>query len=759
MMKPDDGGFTDTTMLELFRVEVENHTRVLEAGLVELEKNPGPAKIEPLMRAAHSIKGAARIIGLGGVVALAHAMEDLLSAARDGRLTISPGQTDLLLRGNDIFRGLAILNPAAILNHLEEQQPVLSELGEAIRQTLAVPPPVTAQPDAPVAEGRPFREMPPGAGPAAAKQAAPAKPEAGDENADFVRVQAGSLNRLMGLAGECMIQARSARSHLTSLARLKKWQRELAGQLEKLRQDHTVTGGGPESIGWHDAGDLQERILNGLAIAGAEFERFSHQLETVAGRLYDEAAGSRMRPLADGIHGFPRMVRDLARSLGKQVNLQIHGAAARIDRDILEKLEAPLTHLLRNAVDHGIEDPAGRIAAGKPPEGTIVLQAGHQSGLFQLSVSDDGRGVDPEKIRRRVVEKGYLAGETAGRLSEAELMDFLFLPGFTTAAAVTDVSGRGVGLDVVQAMVREVGGSVRAESRPGQGMSFHLQLPLTLSVLRTLLVEIGGEPYAIPLARIDRLLELPREELQTAEGRQYCSVDGSHIGLVEAGQLLQLAGSPSRQGNLPVVLISDRLNQYGLVVERLLGERSLVVRPLDRLLGKIPNAGAGAILEDGTPVLILDVDDLVRSIDQLLTRDRLKKIGPAGEAVRTAAKRILVVDDSLTVREVERRLLENRGYAVAVAVDGMDGWNIMQGGDFDLVITDVDMPRLNGIDFVRRLKSDQRWRPVPVMIVSYKDRDQDRMLGLEAGADYYLTKGSFHDESLVQAVRDLIGDP
>jgi len=242
------------------------------------------------------------------------------------------------------------------------------------------------------------------------------------------------------------------------------------------------------------------------------------------------------------------------------------------------------------------------------------------------------------------------------------------------------------------------------------------------------------------------------------EDRSYCTLDREHVGILDARQLFGLPGAPGQSDQLTVVIISDRLNRYGLVVDRVVGEENLVVRPLDSRLGKVPNVSAGAILDDGSPVVIFDADDLVRSIHQLLTTGKLQKIGKDRQALPAGKKRILIADDSLTVREVERRLLENAGYDVTTAVDGVDGWNTLTARSFDLLISDVDMPRMNGIDLVRTVKTDPLLKDMPVMIVSYKDREEDRLRGLEAGANYYLTKGSFHDESLLTAVRDLIGE-
>jgi two-component system sensor histidine kinase and response regulator WspE len=263
----------------------------------------------------------------------------------------------------------------------------------------------------------------------------------------------------------------------------------------------------------------------------------------------------------------------------------------------------------------------------------------------------------------------------------------------------------------------------------------------------------------MPLTRIDRILRVSHADFHLVEDRQFYTLDGENIGIVDARQLFQRSESPNGDPQTCHLLVfSDRMSRFGLVVDRFVGQQDLVVLPLDVRLGKIPNISAGAILEDGSPVLILDMDDLVRSIDHLLGHGRLRKIGMLRGGTRTGRKRVLVVDDSLTVREVERKLLETQGYEVVLAVDGMDGWNSLQQGRFDLVVSDIDMPRMNGIELVRKIKADESLKVLPVMIVSYKDREEDRIRGLEAGADFYLTKSSFHDETLLDAVRELIGD-
>ena len=466
-----------------------------------------------------------------------------------------------------------------------------------------------------------------------------------------------------------------------------------------------------------------------------------------------------MRPFADGVHGFPRMVRDLGRDLGKQVRLEIQGPGTYVDRDILEKLEAPLTHLLRNAIDHAIELPEVRRAAGKPVEGTIRLEAQHSAGNLLIAVSDDGRGIDLADLRKAIVQKKLTAPEAAEQMSESEVLEFLLLPGFTTKQTVTEISGRGVGLDAVQAIVREVRGGIRIWTDFGHGTTFQMRLPLTLSIVRALLVEIANQPYAFPLVHINRALKVAKKDIEVVAGRQHFRFEDQQIGLIAADKIF--GGAPGNHSgeHVSVVVIGDKANCYGLVTEKFLGERELVIKPLDPRLGKIKDISAGALLDDGSPVLIVDVEDLIRSVEKSVEAGTLGGVqSGTNEEMVKRPKRVLVVDDSLTVRELEKKLLQSRGYEVEIAVDGMDAWNAARAGHFDLVITDVDMPRMDRIEFVTLIKKDSNLKSLPVMIVSYKDRPEDRRRGLEAGADYYLAKASFHDEALLQAVINLIGE-
>ena len=763
MSTPDD--LSHLSLLDLFRTEVESQAAVMTAGLLALERDPSATHhFDEIMRGAHSLKGAARIVNRESAVRVAHAMEDCIVAAQREGARLPPARIDELLHGVDLLSRIAVVPEAELRDwdarHLGEIDAFLCGLVRPAATTgeKVIDPrkkvPVPQQPSPPSGTTSQSAELP--------EAPSPERPPAPSTTADAraLRVTAENLNRLLGLAGESVVAARWLDGFASELLRFKRLQNELTKSVSDVQ----------ESLVGRDLSERLQGQLNEvhskaascretLALRIEELESFDRRFINLSERLYQEVLDCRMRPFADGVQGCRRMVRDAARTLGKEANLEIVGESTPVDREILERVESPLRHLLRNAVDHGIELPEERRLAGKQTEGTVRLEARHSAGMLLIEVADNGRGIDLEGLRSVVVLKGLTTPQVAEKLTDAELLEFLFLPGFTMKNVVTEISGRGVGLDVVQAMVKEVGGSIRVSSQLGEGTHFQLQLPLTLSVLRTLLVEVAGEPYAFPLGRITSAVKLSRETIHSIEGREHFTLGDQQVGLVTAHQVLGQEEPHGTDGELPVIVLGEKNKRYGVVIDRFIGERELVVRPLDPRLGKVKDISAAALMPDQTPVLIIDVDDLLRSIENLVSGGRLAHVSRG--ATKTTAKtrkRVLVVDDSLTVRELERKLIDSRGYEVEVAVDGMDGWNAVRTGEYDLVVTDVDMPRLDGIELVALIKKDARLHSLPVMIVSYKDREEDRRRGLEAGADYYLTKGSFHDDTLLRAVADLIGE-
>ncbi|MBH9660408.1 hybrid sensor histidine kinase/response regulator [Burkholderia multivorans] len=761
----NDDDLSHLSLLELYREETRTQTQALSERLLALEAGePDAAALEACMRAAHSLKGAARIVGVPLGVDIAGRMEECFVAAQAGTITLSAAHVDVLLAGVDLL--VRVGDPhAAPVSPAEIDAFAAALTGADGAHTMRMPaaaptPPVVAPREHDAAANEPagvsIAAPSPGV-PRAAAEPAQANRTAGA--GAMRRVRADTLNRLLSLSGESLVESRWLKPFAESMLRVKRAQRDAARALDLVYEQFADELDAGVLASMNEVRHMLNDLQRSFAERMDEFDRFERRSTHIAEQLYDEALQCRMRPFGDATRAYPRIVRDLARSLGKQVRFSIVGEATQVDRDILDLLDAPLGHLLRNAIDHGVESPEVRRARGKPAEASVTLEARHSAGSLLVSVIDDGPGVDMDALRAAIVRQHLTDDETAARLSDPELLEFLLLPGFSMRDAVTDVSGRGVGLDAVQEMVRSVRGAVRIFNEPGAGMRFVLQLPLTLSVIRSLLVEVGGEPYAFPLAHVRRTLELAHEDIDVLEGQPHFPFDGRRAGLVAAHQLLDAGEPDASRASTAVVVVGGEPELYGVAVDRFLGERMLVVQPLDSRLHKIQNIAAGALLENGDPVLIVDVEDLIRSVDKLVRGGQLAKLTRDPQLAHAdRRRRVLVVDDSLTVRELERKLLEKRGYDVTVAVDGMDGWNAVRGEAFDLVVTDVDMPRMDGIELVTLIKNDPLLQRVPVMIVSYKDRDEDRRRGLDAGADYYLAKSSFHDEALLDAVHDLIGD-
>lgn len=739
----DTADTIDADMFALFCTESQNSLDTINNNLLTLEEdNKDTGILEAMMRSAHSIKGAARMVGIGGVVKIAHAMEDVFVAAQNMQITLNRGSIDLLFICTDLLQQIENIsstdvaqwtdtNTSNLITCIHELERVHN--GEEITTVENIIIKETKSPDTTLQSN----------------------------TADnMVRVSTERINKLVGLAGELTVSTNWIHGYSDSLLTLKRKHNDILDQIDRLRSiiedsKHSELENKLITSIQHKAEEYRENITDHIM----SLDNFDRRSSNLTSQINHEIVSSRMRPFSDSTQGYKRMVRDISHSLNKKVLLEIEGENTLVDRDILEKLDAPLNHMIRNAIDHGIETPEERIQKGKTDTGTIKLSASHQSGRLRVQVKDDGRGVDIENLRDKILNKKLVNQNMAENLSKSELLDFLFLPSFSTRSEVTELSGRGVGLDVVHSALQDVRGKLHADTELDQGMEINMELPLTLSIIRSLLVDINNELYAFPLAKIQSLITINKQDISIFEDKQYITVDNKHIGLIHCAQILGLQNSLSNDNEIPIIIIGDWNMSYGLVVDNIIGERGLALRTLNKKLGKIKDISSAAITDDGEPVLVFDVDDLQQSIQDIISGKDLYKVGIDNNQDITTQKHVLVVDDSLTVREIEKKLLESRGYLVDVAIDGVDGWNIVRSGKYDLVISDIDMPRMNGIEFITMIKNDAALRSIPVMMVSYKDRPEDKQKGLEAGADYYLTKGSFHDDTLLDAVIDLIGEP
>ena len=736
---PAAGEGSDARLLALFANEVDDKAAALDRTLVQLEQSPDRVElIAPLMRAAHSIKGAARAVRNDAAVRLAHALEDGMSAAQKRGGPMPAELIDLALRAVDQLRALGRDGSANAAS-------AAADIGEALRRFQ------------PGAEPRAADPVGPDRGARAATAPQPASYIDAEDTDPVLRVKASHVGRLIALAGTGMIESRRLKPFAERQQRLRRQVAETSRLLDDLH--HRLGAPSAETPIGAELSAVRTQLASTRHEVSDWMEDFGEYMRAsfdLTERLYHAASQTRLRPLSDIASGYPRMVRDIARQLGKRVHTEVLGEQLAVDRDVLNRIDAPLTHLLRNALDHGIEAPADRARAGKPEEGRIRIAAAYRAGMLAIDVADDGGGIDFERVRAKLVDSQRLSVAEAGALELDALREFLFAPGFSTREEVSEISGRGVGLDVVRQMLRQLDGNIRVTTEVGRGTTFHLLVPISRAVTRSLVVRVAGEAYAFPLLRVEAVVRATRADVRMQEGMQYVPIDGRNIGLVPLAEHLGLGQTRLTGERIDVVVIAQGGKNVGFVIEAVLGEYDLATRPLDPRLGRVADLAAWSVLPDGAPVVMLDVDDLMRGA---LERERaaLAEAEPQ-QGDHDRRQRILVIDDSISVRELERQLLTARGYEVEVAVDGMDGWSKLREWPCDLVVTDVDMPRMDGIELTRSIKQDPKFRALPVVIVSYRDRPEDKARGLEVRADAYLTKSDFQEDGLLNVVHRLIGD-
>jgi two-component system chemotaxis sensor kinase CheA len=453
---------------------------------------------------------------------------------------------------------------------------------------------------------------------------------------------------------------------------------------------------------------------------------------------------------------FPRAVRDLAKQFNKDVELEIEGGDTELDKKVLEEINDPLIHIMRNAVDHGIESVADRATAGKPGKGTIHLAARQEGDHIVIEISDDGAGIDPDKVRAAAVRKGFISQAEAASMSDREARYLIFEAGFSTSAIITEISGRGVGMDVVREFVVEkLKGSLDVQSELGKGSVFRLTIPLTLAIIRALLVRVSGRVFALPTASIEETLRIEPSEVIKVEGREVIRRQRRTIPLVHMRDVLGLEAVPPEGKKLPMVTVGFSGHRMGFLVDGFAGEQQIVIKPLGTHLQRVDNVAGVTILGAGEIVPILNVPDLMNHARHRAgVRVRQDVVAPQ---VESGPKTILICEDSFTTRELERSIFEAAGYDVETAIDGAIGFaKLKEGLQVKAVVTDVQMPNMTGFQLTRAIKGDDALKHIPVVIVTSLEREEEKAEGIDAGADAYITKSVFNQDTLIDTVERLI---
>ena len=702
----------DETLRALFTTESEEHLQHLDDALLWLEQAPGDqARLEEAFREAHSLKGAARMLGLGGIQVMAHKLEDVLNTLRS-----SGGSLDAETRIS-MTRDLAELR---------------RRVADATGRTGA--PPVQAAP------ARPAPAAP------ATSSAAPSEPPAEPVpstayHIDSVRVDTRRLDDLLVDSAELMVNQTRMAARLEDMDSLI----ELAETAARASdRDHRAA--------W------LPRLEAALGRMREGHAQDCARLENLCCAVQDAVGQMRLLPLANLFRLFPRLVHDLAEEQGKRVELLIEGEDTRADKRILEEMKDPLMHMLRNAVDHGIEAPEERLRAGKRQTGRLRVRARQDAGQIHIEVSDDGRGLHETAIREAARSRGLLSPEALAKLSPSQVHDLIFAPGLSTRAFVTDVSGRGVGMDVVRANVARLKGAIEVASQPGQGTRFTLRLPVSLATLRILLVKVGGHSYGLPADAVAACRNLRAEEMFNLEGQPAALFLERPTSIAPLARLLDLPETVAGASR-PCVFLRLGETVFGLLVDETVDELEVVLKPLGGPVGRIPHVSGATLLNNGDICMLLDAPGLLASL--MLAGAAVAapaspgpSATPSGEKPR---KRILLAEDSITTRAQETRILESAGYEVVATANGLDALRALGTRAFDAVVSDINMPHMDGLELAGRIRRMAMHADLPIILVTSLSSEADKKRGLEVGANAYITKPEFDQRLLLECLERLIG--
>jgi two-component system, chemotaxis family, sensor kinase CheA len=704
-------------LLGKFREVTADRVEKISTGLLALERGGGADALQEISHELHTLKGEARMMGFTGISQVVHAAEDLLKALPPGR----PGaRLEALLEACDAIPPL-LEAPAE-----GGAAAALAERLRALTPTLT-PAPVAARPRPSKAASKLELRGPTGS----------------------IRVDVDRLEEIAALAGDLLVEGAKAKGRARQLGGLMaRWNRlgdRTVAVAERMR-----------ASGASGAARLADQIESDLHLLRSDTFRYlrAHG-DAVSGvhgqfELMAERVGSaRLIPLAGILAGFPRAARDLAREQGKDVECLVQGGETGVDKSILLSLNDPMVHLLRNAVDHGLELPEEREAAGKSRIGRVVISARAEGDLLAVTVEDDGRGIDPDRVRSRALEKGVASEAQLAGLSDRAAVDLVFLPGFSTRESVGEVSGRGIGLDVVRRKVTELGGSVVVESSRGKGSRFTLRMPQSLSLMKVLLVRVDDDVYGIPAADVESVGRIDPAAVTELAGVRAVRHRDRLVPVVALGPLLSLNGGP-RARRPAAAFLSHGADAAAIVVDGLHGEREVAVKSCGAFLKGMRFVSGAAALEDGRVALLLSTPDLVSAARRL----HAPAVAPSRDRMRL---RILLVDDSAIARETEATLLRSLGHEVDEASDGEEGWGLLQAGQYHLLLTDVQMPVLDGIDLTRRVKASPRHGKLPVVILSSLSAPEERRRGVDAGADAYVVKGELDPDLLADTMERLCG--
>lgn len=753
-------------LLVTFKVEAREHIETISSGLVELEQAPTEALrksvLDTIFRSAHSLKGAARAVNVMDIEGVCQSLESAFASLKRGEVAPSPELFDLFHRIVDSLGQMlsSVDSPASTLAKAR-----VSELIHALQSALTgktstrPPKPTETQVEIPVSSE-----------PEAIRTAEEEKRNV----VDTIRVSAAKLDAVL-LQTEEMLSAKQAGAQRAAKLRQvchapsewkKKWTRlrpDLRVIQQSLQEKEDRKGwaaNGPqlarlmEFLEW--SGDFIETLESDLGELAQTATHDQRAVASMVDNLLDEMQKVVMQPFSTLLDIFPRLTRELSREQGKEVELSIQGGDIEIDRRILEEMKDPLIHLARNCVDHGIEPPAERARNGKPARGTITLSVSAKNGSnVELLIADDGRGIHAEKVKTAAGKLRLISPEKAESLSDTEVLPFIFQSGVSTSPIITDISGRGLGLAIVKEKVEKLNGALSVSTEPGRGTGFRIILPLTLARFHGVTVRTGEHLFVLPTSNVERAVRVKREEVKTVGNRETISLGGQAVALARLHDVLGIAEKAHANAPpdiFPAIVLTSADQRIAFQVDEVLHEQEVLVKTLGKQLVRVRNIAGATVLATGKVAPILNVPDLLHFAAQSSPAAAQAPV-TVEQASDARQKSILVAEDSITSRTLLKNILETAGYRVETSVDGVDAFTKLRSSEFDLVVSDVDMPRMNGFGLTAKIRGDKRYADLPVILVTALDSREDREHGIDVGASAYIVKGSFDQSNLLEVIR------
>ncbi|MCB9453816.1 MAG: hybrid sensor histidine kinase/response regulator [Anaerolineaceae bacterium] len=753
---------SDANLLNIFWGEAGEYLQRLNNGLLELETaqtQDTEGSLREMNRLAHSLKGAARAVGINVIETLAHYMEEIFDSALHTRLKLTPEVCDLLYDGLDLIQN--------VINGEENPTDILAEVLARLEQFVVTMPAESTQSAAQIQTAQ---EMP------SVSTSTTNTLEVGISSTltlrtteDTIRVAVTKLDLLMGEVSELLTHRLHGEEQLRDLRSLQRfhnqWQREWrAARTAYIRlarwaqhQPEQVAGEVTALLRFLETNQRHLATVNRqMTLLVQAMTQHQLQLSTITEQLQGDVSRMRLLPFDSVLPSFQRMIRDLARDTGKRIQMDVDGANVELDKAVLDALKEPIMHLLRNAVDHGIEPAAERERLGKPPVGYVILSLEQHGSEIIITIRDDGRGIDLPGIREAAVESGILTTREAAVVHDEDVYSFVFYPGLTTSRRVTPLSGRGLGMDIVRTRVESLRGRVSLHSEPGKGTLVRLLVPVSLTRMNCILLRVGGQNFAVPVAVVHRMLTPEPEDIFTVEGRETLMVDDQPVPLVDLSMVMGLPGTASASLDKKVILLHASDRTVAFQVEDLYREQELVLKTLGTEIEGAQYVSGAALLGSGEVIIVLDANDLIRGAVQFKSPLPHVSSKLPVEQAKQQRLRVLVVDDSITTRTLEKNILETAGFEVRTAIDGMEAWMLLQEYTPDVVIADVEMPNMNGLELTRRIKSEPHTNHLPVIILTSLTKPEQREAGLQSGADAYLVKSNFNQEELLRMIQSVV---